>query len=108
MALVEIGIETLDGSPTPKVKEEVLALCDLVSPSYIKSTERRVLRPIPIANSAHFASLFQPYYITLDTNSFSSLRITLVDNNLNKLDSNEGWPDDTKAVLSCTLHFQRT
>ena len=107
MALVEIDLINLVDNSSPRIKDDVLAVCDLISPSFIRGTERCVLRPIPLANSGHFASLYQPYYITLNTNSFSSVHITLLDRQLKPLDSNNGWPEESKFSLSCTLHFQR-
>ena len=107
VALVEISLENMQNNISPRIKDDVLVLCDLIRPSYIKSTERRILRPISSNSSGRIASLFQPYYIELDTLTFSNIRITLLDKQLKKLSSLDGWPDEKTFSLSCTLHFQK-
>ena len=104
VALVEIKLEDLAGFESPALPGEVLILCDLVSTSYIKNTERRVLRLLGLTGSGQLASTYQPYYIALNRTTFSNLKIQLVDKDLHPLTGslvNQPWK------LSCTLHFQK-
>ena len=104
VALVEVKLEDITGFEDPTLLEEVLILCDLVSTSYIKNTERRVLRLLGLTGSGQLASTYQPYYIALNRTAFSNLSIQLVDKDLEPLSGSlihKPWK------LSCTLHFQK-
>ena len=107
VALVEIKLESDVGEPSPQIKDDLLVVCNVVSPSFIKGTERRILRPLPVGKSGQLLSLAQAYYMSLSTTCFSRLHITLLDKDLNKLKAEEGWPEEAEHTLSCTLHFQK-
>lgn len=110
MALVEIKLENLESdesSLSPELKDEVLIICDLVTVSYVKGTEARVLRPLGLNERSLFATISQAYYIELSRLTFSRLKISIFDRDLNKLAKKNGWPTEEKWKLSCTLHFQK-
>ena len=110
MALVEIKLEAKSGNEPvdqPELKDEVLIICDLVTTSYVKGTEARVLRPLGLNDKALFATISQAYYIELNRLNFSRFKITILDKNLNKLSKKNGWPIEAEWKLSCTLHFQK-
>lgn len=108
MALVEIKLDTIEESqPRPALTDEVLVICDLVTTSYVKGTEARVLRPLGLNEDSLFATISQAYYIELNRLNFSRFKITILDRDLNKLSKKNGWPVDAKWKLSCSLHFQK-
>ena len=106
-ALVEIKLESISGSDIPALKEPVYILCDILSPSFIKGTERSILRPIGVNQGGQFESLYQPFYIQLNSLCFSRLKIAIVDQNLQSLSEDKGWPIGSDWKLSCILHFQK-
>ena len=107
VALVEIKIEDIKGGELPKLPEEVLLLCDLISPSFIKGTERNILRSVGITGSGHLVSTLKPYYIALNRLNFTRLKLHLVDKNLQRLTEKNGWPVNQDWKVTCTLHFQK-
>jgi hypothetical protein len=96
VALTDISVKwnkSLDGT--------VIVLCDLVECNYIKGEQIPLLRTLPGA-ALDGISLHLPYYMQLKNLVFSSLRIYLVDENLEKLK----FEQDNNIKLTCTLHFQ--
>ena len=79
----------------------VIILCDLVECNYIKGETIPILRSLP-GRALDGVSLHLPYYMQLKNTSFNSIRIYLVDENLDKLHIEE----DNNIKLTCTLDFQ--
>ena len=107
VALLELSL--LDQSkPVLSLPESIVVLSDLVSESYIKARRLSILRTLT-GGSEVGATLAQPYYIDVDRVNFNSIHISILQRELTTLTPQIGWPvDDKKAVLRCTLHFQRT
>ena len=108
VALVEAKLEDVAGLETPFIPEEVLICCDLVQPSYIRGSERKVLRQLGLTGSGQIVSTYQPYYISLATQKFARLEVHLLDRDLKPVSHRKDWPLSQTWKLSCTLHFQRT
>lgn len=107
MALVEVKLEDMAGLESPILPEEVLILCDLIQPSYIRGSERRILRQLGISGFGQLVSTYQPYYISLNQSKFSRLEIQLVDKDLIPISQRRDWPLTKTWKLSCTFHFQK-
>ena len=84
--------------------EGVIVGCDLIDPSYINGTEYSLLRTLP-ASDEICVSLHLPYYIGVNKLNFRRIRIELKDSQLGRLSAAKGWAE--KAIVKCTLHFQR-
>ena len=95
VALIDININL-----PISLKNSVIVMCDLVENSYIKGKRLPLLRILPGA-MLDGASLHIPYYMKLNTTSFRSLRIYLLDINFESIE-NEISEDITST---CTLHF---
>lgn len=98
-ALTDLFLEGQSGV-TDLVKS-VVVLCDLATDSYIAGKNAPVMRHVPAGDDAG-TSLFQPYYVGVSKSRTNRIRITLVDRELEPLNSSE-W--NTNLVLHCTFHF---
>lgn len=77
-------------------------LCDLAGESYIRGRYLPVLRIVK-EEAFPVTSLSLPYYITLNTQSFNSIRIYVLGEDLQAIAG-----DSRSVQLTCTLHIQAT
>lgn len=103
-ALTEISIDTNDDDEKQSLLPETCTvLCDLAEGSYMREAHVPILRRID-ADSETSGSLFQTYYIGLNSTHFNRIRIFLKNKDLNSL-NRELWKATTTVRL--TLHFQK-
>ena len=103
VALTEINIKPTGSMRTrTALPESCVVLCVICETSYIKGTRLPVLRVLPSHLEEISGSLFQPYYIEVNTPSFKRLHFQLKTRELQPLNAAK-W--DLKSELVCTLHF---
>ncbi len=103
VALTEISIKPRGSMRTRTVlPESCVVLCDICDVSYIKGTRLPVLRVLPSQFDELSGSLFQPYYIEVNTTSFKRIHFQLKTRDLSPLNTVK-W--DLESELRCTLHF---
>ncbi len=89
-------IALLDVNFTGKSDQDLYVYCDIVEPNYMGGSYKQVLRRIKQARSAGFPF---PYYVRVDTDVLSHIRIYIRDGT-GKL------PSFHSESLSCTLHLK--
>ena len=93
---------TFDSDGLSSLPESVLVLSDVASSSYIYNGYEPILRILP-AGSELSTSLFQSYYISLNSSRFNRIRIYLRNSEGGQLDLDKWKGRD--ICLKCTLHF---
>ena len=101
-ALTEISIITPAKSHSLP-PETCTVLCDLAEGSYMRETYNPILRRIDTDAEAS-GSLFQTYYIGVNSTQFNCIRIYLKNKDLEDLDAKLWHPS---TVVNLTLHFQK-
>lgn len=104
-ALTEISIETADENEQLQslLPETCTVLCDLAQGSYMRETHAPILRRID-ADTETSGSLFQTYYIGVNSTQFNCIRVYLKNKDLKSLDGKLWKPS---SVVHLTLHFQK-
>ena len=104
VALTDVAIIANGNQKSSLALPSVIITCNLLEETHLKGRHVPLLRILPGALVSG-TSLQMPYYMKINSNTFSRIRIQLLDGNLDPIQVSEKDADDN-TFLSCTLHFQ--